>query len=155
MQKFKICHFKTQWPDTPFPDFHSLGRDELLALQKRLFESFGVDEDRDFLGLVKKIDSEGLILDGVNAEDRNFSLLDLLSTQRIDCEKRVYINWYRFDEVDKMELVSLSRYFDDIWYPSSDDIEIFDDSFSWMLSIRHDGAVSIVTLGTYFGRQIS
>jgi len=59
----------------------------------------------------------------------------------ISAEKKVYVNWYRYDNVDEIQFVDLTKYFDDIWYPGLDDIDIFDATFSWILSISHDGAV--------------
>ena len=42
-----------------------------------------------------------------------------------------------------MRLDELSRRFDDIWFEVSDDIEIFDDTYSWYLGVSHDGAVGV------------
>ena len=36
------------------------------------------------------------------------------------------------------------RWFDDLWYPAADDLEIFDASCSWLVSVAHDGAVGVV-----------
>jgi hypothetical protein len=36
----------------------------------------------------------------------------------------------------------VAHYFSDLWYPGADDIDLFDASVSWVVAIRHDGAVS-------------
>ena len=35
-------------------------------------------------------------------------------------------------------------YFSDIWYPSVDDIIIFDDSYKICMMIRHDGVIYLL-----------
>ena len=35
----------------------------------------------------------------------------------------------------------VSKYFSDIWYPSTDDIDVFDSSVSWILSVNHEGEI--------------
>jgi len=78
---------------------------------------------------------------GINAENEHFDLAAVAKDLGISAEKKVYVNWYRYDNVDEIQFVDLTKYFDDIWYPGPDDIDIFDATFSWILSISHDGAV--------------
>ena len=40
-----------------------------------------------------------------------------------------------------------NKYFDDIWYPDSDDIDIFDQTLSWILTVLHNGDVKILQIG--------
>ena len=58
---------------------------------------------------------------------------------------QVYLNWYSFTDIDILNIIFLDKYFFDIWYPISDDIDIFDESLNWFLSIRHDGNVVLLT----------
>lgn len=81
-------------------------------------------------------------LPGIVATAEDFSLLDLTRHLGIEADV-VYVNFWRFDDVDELRLDELSRRFDDIWFEVTDDIEIFDDSLSWYLSVSHDGAVGI------------
>jgi hypothetical protein len=43
-------------------------------------------------------------------------------------------------------LEDLSRYFDDIFYPGPDDIELFDETLKWFMLVDHEGAISITEL---------
>lgn len=79
-----------------------------------------------------------------NAESNIFSLTELISSLNIVARDFVYVNWYRFDRIDKIKLTDLCENFEYIWYPGSDDIEVFDDSLEWMISISHGGQVSLV-----------
>jgi hypothetical protein len=78
---------------------------------------------------------------GPNAEDDDFHLQETMVRVGITPQKTVYVNWYRYDEIDEMHFAELAKYFDDIWYPSSDDIDLFDSTFSWLVEIPHYGVV--------------
>lgn len=43
-----------------------------------------------------------------------------------------------------MSINELDKYFYDIWFPIADDIDLFDKSLSWILSIRHDGCITYI-----------
>ncbi|EKO31739.1 hypothetical protein LEP1GSC179_0008 [Leptospira santarosai str. MOR084] len=45
-----------------------------------------------------------------------------------------------------MYLIDLINNFDDIWYPSVDDIDIIDMSISWILSVSHFGEIKLIDL---------
>jgi hypothetical protein len=64
----------------------------------------------------------------------------------VTSSETIFLNWYRYDDVDEMRLADVTKFFEDIWYPSSDDLDIFDESLRWILSIRHDGEVKYVNL---------
>jgi len=56
----------------------------------------------------------------------------------------LFVNWGRFEEVDAFQTVDVARYFSDFWFPVTDDIDLFDASVNWVVSIRHDGVVSFI-----------
>lgn len=56
----------------------------------------------------------------------------------------MFINWDRYEEIDEMGLDDLNRYFSDIWYPGSDEVDVFDSSFGWFLSVSPEGYVKVV-----------
>lgn len=80
----------------------------------------------------------------LSAEANDFNLEVLLHRFEIAPASTIYINWYRFDQVDEMRFEDVTRYFDYLWYPGPDDIALFDFTVSWVLSIDHDGRVSSV-----------
>ena len=143
MEMFKIEHFKTEYPGIAFPEFHSLDETELLILQSHLFDKLD-SKDKDLLKLTKTFNSMASVISNINAKNEGFYLLSVLSTANIKPNEFIYLNWYRYDQVDKMRFFDLEKYFDNIWYPSSDDLDIFDDSYAWILSVRHDGALSLL-----------
>jgi hypothetical protein len=50
-----------------------------------------------------------------------------------------FLNWYRFDKVDELKFDDLCEVFDDLWYPSSDDLDILNPNINWVVSIEHFG----------------
>jgi hypothetical protein len=56
-------------------------------------------------------------------------------------QQTVYIHWYYDDKIDEFYFADLAQYFDDIWYPGPDDIEIFDATLSWIVVVPHYGDV--------------
>ncbi len=143
MEEFKVKHFRSAYPDKQFPKYFTVEQQELLVLQKKLFNSF-LDEDSSLESLMETINSSATIIDAVNALDDDFNLLEFFLKQNIEYKEIVFLNWYRFDDIDKIKTADLNNHFSDIWYPSSDDIDLFDESFSWMVSIRHDGVLSLI-----------
>lgn len=143
MEMFKIEHFKREYPNAEFPEFYSLNNIELRVLQNCWFSKLGF-KDRDLLILTNTLNAQSLPIPDTNAEDKGFCLSNVLFHEHIKPNEWIYLNWYRYDQIDKMKFSELEKYFDDIWYPSSDDLDIFDDSYAWILSIRHDGVLSLL-----------
>lgn len=114
----------------------------MQALRARFAQRVGCSQETDNLTLTRRV-ADGLTrVDGVNAEAEDFILSEAFERLGITPQSRVYVNWYRFDDVDRISLNNLSSYFTDIWYPGTDDIEIFDETCCWILSISHDGDLS-------------
>lgn len=80
---------------------------------------------------------------GKDAMDEGFSILNTLNGIIKNANDKLFVNWYRYDEIDIFKAGDLSTYFDDIWFPDVDDIDIFDNSLDWIVTIRHDGQVFI------------
>lgn len=76
----------------------------------------------------------------------DFDLAKLVQHLGINPAVDIYLNWYRFDEVDMISLGDVSAYWSDIWYPATDDVDIFDESCTWILSVSHAADVSYARL---------
>lgn len=48
----------------------------------------------------------------------------------------------------RFDFNDIVKYFSDIWYPSVDDIIIFDDSYKVCMMIRHDGVIYLLNKKT-------
>lgn len=141
MESFKIENFEKYYDDVIFPKFKELDAREINEFQKKLTLKLGMSEI-NLLNLTASIRRMSTGIEKINAQSEGFDFNELLSSLHTEKIESVYINWYRFDVIDKMKLIDFAKYFDDIWYPESDDVDIFDDSMSWFVSIHSNGAVS-------------
>ena len=80
-------------------------------------------------------------LDGFNANEENFDLKALFSKLNITAPNEICINFNKFESIDILHFDDLFKFFSDIWYPSLDDIEIFDINLSFIVLVRHYGAI--------------
>lgn len=146
MQTFKIDNFKKEKPGHAFPRFESLGVKETEAVRADLASRLGLPQTVDPLELIRCVGQRARVLRDVDADEASFDIAEALRVEGIRPRPDVYVNWYRFDEIDRMRFDDLAQNFDDVWYPTSDDIDIFDSSFSWILSIDHEGTVKLLRL---------
>ena len=139
MDAFKIEHFESAG-NSSFPAFRQADAGECATIRDKFLKQLGGGSTRPFADLLEKRQSfAGSI------EDFGLPPLPaLFETLSIHCLDSVYINWHscRDGDIDELFLSDLSTHFYDIWYPSSDDIDIFDASLRWVVSVRHDGCVS-------------
>lgn len=146
MEHFKIEHFERDNLNQRFPAFKSLQEKESSDIRGRLSQKVGISEDADSLILLNRLYEIAQPVEHLDATAADFNLASVLEHESLKPEEDVYINWYRFDNVDRISLKDLTEYWDDIWYPAADDVEVFDDSLKWMLFIHHSGDVSILRL---------
>ena len=140
MDSFKIAHFQREY-NIEFPKIIVLEIAELRQIQYNFILVFKLGEAATLMDLLNAMRMNQTVLAHVNADADEFNLLELFTSQHIIPHEFIYINWYRFDVIDKLKFSDLCEYFTDIWYPSSDDIDIFDDSFQWIISISYDGVI--------------
>jgi len=135
MEKFKISLFEKEY-NKNFPDYYSLTVSECSALKALITKRFEIDTQNIEQSLFSKLS----FYEHSNALE-HFSLHDVLNRHDILPLNDVYINWSQFEKIDSISTQDLAQYFDDIWFPSAEDIDIFDKSLGWLLYIRHDGCI--------------
>jgi hypothetical protein len=137
MEDFKIQLFKNEYGRV-FPWFVRLSAKECSIITEKLLDNYHVI---NIDMLLDKIDANEGFLFFIESGD-TFQLTEVLNNLSIEPLENIYINWHRFDNIDIVKIQDVNKYFFDIWFPSSDDIDIFDESLSWIISVRHDGNVS-------------
>lgn len=145
MDKRNIEGFMKENPDKQFPKYRSLSKDESAQIRRDLISKLKLENDISLLDLAKKVRSSSDFLKG-NAEDEGFNLINFFKDNNIKFLDNVLINFYQYDDIDEMRLKDVSNYLEYIWYPSSDDIEIFDNTLSSIISITHDGEILLLRL---------
>ncbi|MDR1730096.1 MAG: hypothetical protein LBR52_05485 [Prevotellaceae bacterium] len=137
MEDFKIKLFKEEYKKD-FPLYIHLSKKECLIIVEKLLDMYNLP---DIDTMIAYLCTNEKFFSNIEVENE-FKLTEVLGCLSIEALENVYINWYKFDDIDIVKLQDLNKYFFDIWYPGSDDIDIFDESLSWVISVRHDGSVS-------------
>ena len=131
MDQIKLENFRKEH-GIKMPIIRSLSPGECLKIRENLLHKFSLDDVDEFF----KIDKfSGL--DGFNAVD----IKTAFSKLGIATPNEICINFNKFESIDILHFDDLSKFFSDIWYPSLDDIEIFDIHLSFIFSVRHYGAI--------------
>jgi len=79
-----------------------------------------------------------------SALDGGFRIASLLRRHGLPFPCEILINWRAFTNIDRMGLAELDEFWEYIWYPSSDDIDVIDSECRWMITIDHDGKVGML-----------
>jgi hypothetical protein len=113
-----------------------------------LCQRLDLEAESSWQKILKCLSDRAKRVESVDAEaDDAFDLRSLVATLQVTAAEHVYLSWDPLrGEVDDIAFADLARYFAWIWYPASDDIEIFDESFSWLLLIGHERDVSLARL---------
>lgn len=141
MDRHKIENYVREGKQEGFPPYLPMGSDETTRLRTRWIERLGLGLDCTALSILESIRARGRDL----AEDAGrdgFDLRLLLGQEGIQGDAQVVLNWDRFQTLDQMKLSDISRYWEYLWYPSVDDLEIFGDN--WVLSIHHSGQITFL-----------
>lgn len=145
METFKREHFQAEHPDQTFPAIEPIAERDAEFVRNEWSRKLDVEPEADPLTLLNAAEARSEAVNGAAGEE-DFNLADILIRAGVRAAETVYINWDRFDAIDAIALRDLSAFFDFIWYPAVDDIEVFDRTCSWMLLIRHYGAVRLLRL---------
>jgi hypothetical protein len=144
MDAIKIENYEREHGGGTFPPFGQLNSEETVHLFSVLKQRLRLSPDADALHTVRILHEKSMAVENVGADAEDFDLKALLNQLEITTSEKVLLNWYRFDRIDEIRTSDLCRMFDDIWYPSSDDVHIFDETMTWVLSIAHYGAISLL-----------
>ena len=135
MDQIKLENFRKEY-GFKLPIIRSLSAAECLEIRENLLYKFSLQNIDEFF----KIDKFSR-LDGFNADEENFDFKTAFSELGIAMPNEICINFNKFESIDILRFDDLSKFFSDIWYPSLDDIEIFDINLSFIISVRHYGAI--------------
>src|SRR5687768_11550880 len=141
MNSGKIKNFEDEHPGKRFPPFQSLDASETQQIRDALARAFGAQGTRTAIELTTFLDSQACEVDVVNADSDSFQIRNILRQSGISPHAEIFINWYRYDDIDRMKLDDFADRFHEIRYSSADDIDIFDSTFSWIVSVTHSGTV--------------
>ncbi len=138
MDEFKISLFENEYKKS-FPMYTTLTKDQAHKLMGDITTKYNVDGTNFEVDLASK---QTYYTEFDALED--FSLKRTLAALGVKPVGPLYVNWYKFDSVDLFNLDDFDKFFYDIWFEAADDVDLFDETLTWILSIRHDGCVSLL-----------
>lgn len=142
MDAFKIELFKKENPLSGFPQVTALSSNDMICVRQNLSKKLNVCINTDGKKLLDLLFKNSLFVPNYNACTENFFIADVLNYLKLVPKDEIYINWYRFDNIDIMNFNDFNKYFEHIWFSSADDIEIFDGTYNWILFISHNGSIN-------------
>lgn len=146
MQEFKLLNFRRAHPGISPPSVRALTAEEVQQVRRVL--ALRLNSNASTADLPERLLHAESLVENADATGAHFALDQAFASAGIVPRGRVLINWYRFDEIDEFLWADLVLYFDDIWYPSSDDIDIMDPACEWVLSVTHYGAIMVAKFET-------
>ncbi len=146
MDAHKIVIFRKANPGTPFPEYVPLTTDEAGEVDRMVRRKLAVPTAMAPADLLMQIRARSTRLHGASVFSSHFDLAAVAAGLSSPAPADVVINWYRFDELDRMALRDLAAHLKDIWFPSVDDIEIIDPGGRWIISVDHEGRVYVLDL---------
>lgn len=141
MKRFKIDNFLRTHPNDSFPWFEELESNQVIEVRVSLAKRLGLSNWINN-GSFRKFPFASLnVCPDVDAERDDFDLRSLIDRLHIESLSVVFV-YYIGEGIERMQLDQMSHYWSDIWYPGSDDVMIFDETFSWLILVNHEGQVS-------------
>jgi hypothetical protein len=141
MDPHKIANYEQQHGAGTFFQFRSFAPEEAHRILQMIKKRMRLPEESDALKVVNAIRKRSSPIEGIDATRDGFDLKRTLERVGFTPSDHLLLNWFRFDQIDEIRTDDLCRNFDDIWYPSSDDLDILESNLNWILSIDHSGAV--------------
>jgi len=143
MHTERIGIFKKENPGKDFPKFVEVSAEECKRISAMLSQKF-LKDTYSGLDLLSQLIKKSKRQSNVDATLESFSLLSVLKENGISVSEDGYVDYYRLDRMLRMRMQDIDSYFPYLFYPSADDIQIFDTTLSWMIFIAHDGEVFIL-----------
>lgn len=122
-------------------NFVTLSKEECDKIYASFCSAYMIKK-QDRNDIFSVIQNRGHYIDFMNAGDKSFNLYRLIYGQNIgEMPNCLNVCWDSFCTIDIFDLNTIINFFDYIWYPSADDIIIFDESYKICLLVRHDGVI--------------
>lgn len=142
MESHKIDNFESLH-NKKLPELRTLEGTELTTLQNRIFSLFAAKFNIQLPLEASKTQAISQSRYETLALSEGFDIREGLRKFSVQAPTKIYLNWSAFEKIDQIATGDFAHCFSDIWYPGADDIDLFDDTPSWMVSIYHDGTTEL------------
>ncbi|XDD49565.1 hypothetical protein AB3N59_14330 [Leptospira sp. WS92.C1] len=146
MEQIKIENYIKDNPNKSFPYWSELDSEACGKIRNTIIRKLQLISDISDIDLMKTIEKRGAFKGFIDIDNIENTKKVLLTSLPTTDNELIYINWYRINKIDQMYLQDLIDNFDDIWYPSVDDIDVINTTISWIFSISHFGGIKIIQL---------
>lgn len=129
MRDFKIQFFEEDNPGKKFPSFRVASKEDSVAHKTRISH------------FIKSIMDDDPVAD-FDANKSEFSLSEVWNRVNVAPQDNLLLE-FDGELVTEMRRVDVEQFLSDIWYPTSDDLFIFDSSAEWLLLVHHSGLIFV------------
>lgn len=162
MEWFKFEYFARDYPGVPFPSHATMLNRPAAFLRRRVQKAFNVSVQGESLEVARLFDCEQpaftLYAQALRRRLEQLPRIALQTQPDLDSFRpgaslaacgipkpsRVYAAWGPdMHPIDDFEFEAFDRHVEDIWYPSSDDLVVFDETLAWLLWIHHEGSAGL------------
>lgn len=141
----KFVNHADDHPDDPVLRVRPLNAGELKALYSDLAGKLGLRPGTAPATILERLESALARVTGAHAEEPGFNPMHALAPALVDPAGELFFTLGDADDVWRMSVSDLGRYFDSVWYPGPDDLILVDPLARWAVGITHNGQVRIWT----------
>ena len=139
MDKYQKQLLEQEFAGQPLPEYQQFSSDEINKVKKNFFTKYKFNSLNKIFNYTW---ANGKVIDVIkNIEDEaNFDFKLLLNNSNIFPEEKIILVWDEND-CDYFSIYEFSKYFSGLWHRSATDILIFDNNYSWLIIVNHNGEI--------------
>ena len=142
MHPAKIRNYTREHPDEAFPPFRPLTLSDRQDLHRRIIGALKVSADASPHDVARALQARSEYVSELDTDsDAVDWQLAFKGTCLESCEGNVYICWGELEDIDQMRAADFRSKLELLWYPSAEDIEIFDEDMKWVILMSHYGTI--------------
>ena len=142
MDSYKLEEFAGDHPGQQYPWVESVQPQEAQRMVSELMSRFcpSATNASDFIHFI----AEQPMLEEITVLDDEFDFTRLLIDAQIRIPQEILVNFAAFEQLERMRYAEFAKHFRYVYWPATDDLDCFDESLEWIVSIDHDGRITVL-----------
>jgi hypothetical protein len=140
MNRSRIDDFLHEHPGIEFPWFVEKTNEECAVIRQTIAQKYSLAaylfDSVEFMKALQRIERT-VFGEDVVGDEQAPGVVEVLAAIDAPVPERILINWRRFDAIDEMRFCDVDRYFFDLLYAGDDDVDLFDASLEWIVTLSH------------------
>ncbi len=136
--------FKLELWEGEIPHIHHLNQNEIEIIKEKLYFAFYGDTTYMCSTFYQNISTHEKVIGNTTSID--IQQLASLCKLNIKEDEVVYLDWDNFENLIAVSFSDFVKNINNFWYPGSDDLSIFNDDATWVLTIYHHGDITYATV---------